>query len=209
MEGTQVGQKDEFPLAYSWSPGWNSNQSNHKFHDEYRGDGLVKQAGVRCIETNQSDQWFKWQAAWSINTKAQWQILPLQKVFGSDNLSLHALPIAQIKVQAQIVVRPMDAEKLGFTTGQLIYCDDNQIPLQLLTSSQVPANSLLVYVPADQLFELHNCEQLIAATAKQNTAYNTQISQQQTQQQLVKQHHQERLLAQDQTIPIHFIKGVI
>jgi NADH-quinone oxidoreductase subunit G len=209
MEGTQVGQKDEFPLAYSWSPGWNSNQSNHKFRDEYRGDGLAQQKGVRCIGTKKTDQWFKWQAAWSINAKAQWQILPLLKVFGSDSLSLHALPIAQLKVQAQIVARPVDAAKLGFIAGQLIYCDNNQIPLHLVTSDQVPANSLLIYVPADQLFELHNCEQLTAATTKQNTEYNVQISQQQIQQQLVKQQQQNRLLAQDQTIPIHFIEGVI
>ena len=114
-----------------------------------------------------------------------------------------------MKVQAQIVARPVDAAKLGFIAGQLIYCDNNQIPLQLVTSDQVPANSLLIYVPADQLFELHNCEQLTAATTKQNTEYNVQISQQQIQQQLVKQQQKNRLLAQDQTIPIHFIEGVI
>jgi NADH-quinone oxidoreductase subunit G len=209
MEGTQAGQKDEFPLPYSWSPGWNSNQSNHKFRNEYRGDELAQQEGVRCIGNKQSDQWFKWQAAWSTNTKAQWQILPLQKVFGSDNLSLHALPIAQLKVQAQVVMRPVDAGKLGFTTGQLIYCDDNPTPLQLVINTQVPHNSLLVYVPADQLFELYHCEKLTTATAKQYAAYTAQISQQQTQQQTTKQQQQDRLLAQDQTIPIHFIKGVI
>jgi hypothetical protein len=32
--------------------------------------------------------------------------------------------------------------------------------------------------------------------------------QQQTQQQVVKQQQQDRVLAQDQTIPIHFIAGV-
>jgi NADH-quinone oxidoreductase subunit G len=208
MEGTQAGQKNEFPLAYSWSPGWNSNQSNHKFRDEYRGSELEKQEGVHCIGASQSDQWFKWQGDWSKNNKAQWQILPLQKVFGSDNLSLHALPIAQLKVQAQIVVSPLDAQKMGFAAGELIYCDDNQTPLQLIISTHVPANSILVYVPADQQFELRHCEQLTAATAEQYTAYNAQILQQKIQQQAVKQQHQDRLLAQDQTIPIHFIEGV-
>jgi NADH-quinone oxidoreductase subunit G len=208
MEGTQAGQKDEFPLAYSWSPGWNSNQSNHKFRDEYRGSELAEQAGVHCFVANQSDQWFKWQGVWSKNSTAQWQILPLQKVFGSDNLSLHALPIAQLKVQAQIVVSPVDSGKLGFTSGQLIYCNNNPTPLQLLISTKVPLNSLLIYVPADQLFELNHCDKLTAATAKQTTEYNAQLVQQQTQQQVVKQQQQDRLLAQDQTIPIHFIAGV-
>ena len=209
MEGTQAGQKDEFPMAFSWSPGWNSNQSNHKFRDEYRTSELVQQQGVRGIVAKPSEQWFKWQATWSKNTKAQWQILPLQKVFGSDNLSLHALPIAQLKVQAQIIVSPTDAGKLGFTTGQLIYCDNNVTPLKLLISTQVPPNSVLVYVPADHLFELSHCEKLTAATPKQTTEYSTTIQQQHTQQQVVKQQHLDRLLAQDQTIPIHFIEGAI
>ncbi len=209
MEGTQVGQKNEFPLAYSWSPGWNSNQSNHKFRDEYRGPELEKQEGVRGITLGQSDQWFKWQANWSQKNKAQWQILPLQKVFGSDNLSLHALPIAQLKIQAQIVMSPLDAKKGGYVAGQLLYCDDNSTALQLIISTQVPASCLLIYVPADQLFELQHCEQLTAATAKQIDEYSQQIKHLQTTQQRVKQQHRDKLLAQDQTIPIHFIDGVI
>jgi NADH-quinone oxidoreductase subunit G len=209
MEGTQAGQKDEFPLAYSWSPGWNSNQSNHKFRDEYRGSELAEQEGVHCFVAKlRGDQWFKWQAVWSKNSKAQWQILPLQKVFGSDNLSLHALPIAQLKVQAQIVVSPTDAEKFGFIAGQLIYCDDNPTPLQLIISSRTPLKSLLIYVPANQLFELQHCEKLTAASVKQTAEYNEQILKQQTQHQVIKQQNLDRLLAQDQTIPIHFIKGV-
>ena len=210
MEGTQVGQKHEFPLAYSWSPGWNSNQSNHKFRDEYRGNELGQQQGVRCIDAKQSPRkWFKWQRDWSSRSQTQWQILPLQKVFGSDNLSLYAPPIAQLKVQAQIVLSPDDVDRLGFTAGQLIYCDDNPIPLQLAISSNVPHSSVLVYVPADQLFELHHCENLTGATAKQTQDHHAKMLQQQTQQQALKQQQQERLLAQDQTIPIHFIEGVI
>jgi len=209
MEGIQAGQSKEFPLAYSWSPGWNSNQSNHKFRDEYRSAELAQQEGVICIAAKHGDQWFKWQAHWSKSSKAQWQILPLQKVFGSDNLSLHALPIAQLKVQAQIIVSPVDAEKLSFTPGQLIYCDDDPAPLQLMISNNVPPSSLLVYVPADQLFELSHCEKLSAATSKQTSAYKAQILQQQAEQVTVKQRHLDRLMIQDQTIPIHFIEGVV
>lgn len=208
MEGTLSGQKDEFPLAFSWSPGWNSNQSNHKFRDEYRTSELSQQSGVRAIRSQHIDHWFKWQSNWSKNHKAQWQILPLQKVFGSDSLSLHALPIAQLKVQGEIVVSPDNAGKLGLTSGQLIYCDDNPTPLKLVVSSQVPPNSVLAYVPAEQLFALTHCENLTVATAKQSKQFSEHILQQQRQHLLEKQHNREQLLAQDQTIPIHFIEGV-
>ena len=130
-------------------------------------------------------------------------------MFGSDNLSLHALPIAQLKIQAKIVMSPLDAKKGGYVAGQLLYCDDNSTALQLIISTQVPASCLLIYVPADQLFELQHCEQLTAATGKQIDEYSQQIKHLQTTQQTVKQQHRDKLLAQDQTIPIHFIDGVI
>ncbi|WP_339722456.1 NADH-quinone oxidoreductase subunit NuoG [uncultured Paraglaciecola sp.] len=208
MEGIQAGQSKDFPMAYSWSPGWNSNQSNHKFRDEYRGAELRQQEGVLCIGAKHNDQWFKWQTPWSKSSKAQWQILPLQKVFGSDNLSLHALPIAQLKVQAQIVLRPEDAEKLNFSVGQLIYCDDKSTPLELTISHSVPKSCVVVYVPADQLFEISQCDQLTAATSKQTSTYKTHLLQQQAEQVTNKQQQRDRLLTQDQTIPIHFIEGV-
>jgi NADH-quinone oxidoreductase subunit G len=209
MEGTLAGQDKAQPLAYSWSPGWNSNQSNHKFRDEYRGDEIAAQAGVHCITGTQNDHWFKWQNDWSKNNKAQWQILPLQKVFGSDSLSLQALPIDQLKVPAQIVVTSGQAEKLGLEAGQLVYCDDNTTLLQLVVSPQVPGNCVLVYVPADQLFELQHCETLTLATPKQHEDYTAQAQQLREKQLTQKQCQTEKLLAQDQTIPIHFIEGVV
>jgi NADH-quinone oxidoreductase subunit G len=209
MEGALSGQDKTQPLAYSWSPGWNSNQSNHKFRDEYRGDGIDAQAGVFCVAGTQNNQWFKWQNNWSKSNKAQWQILPLQKVFGSDSLSLQALAIDQLKVPAQIVVSPGQAEKLGYVAGQIVYCDDNPTPLQLVVSPQVPANCVLVYVPADQLFDLQQCEALTLATAKQHEEYLAQAQQLREKQLTQKQAQRDKLLAQDQTIPIHFIEGVV
>jgi hypothetical protein len=58
------------------------------------------------------------------------------------------------------------------------------------------------------LFELRHCEQLVGATAKQTTEYNAYIVQQQAQHQVLKKQQLDSLLAQDQTIPIHFIAGV-
>ena len=209
MEGTQSGQKESFPLAYSWSPGWNSNQSNHKFRDEYRGSELTQQSGVPCFVAPTGVQWFKWQATWSKSVKAQWQILPLQKVFGSDTLSLHALPIAQLSVPAHIVMSHADAKKLGVEKGQLLYCDDNATALQLMISARVPSQTLLVYVPANQLFDMQHCSSLTRATDKQVKAYQAQQVKLQTQQQTQKQQQLDRLLNQDQTIPIHFVEGVV
>ena len=209
MEGAQAGQDSEQPLAYSWSPGWNSNQSNHKFRDEYRGDTLTAQGGVRCVIAVQKNQWFKWSPQWSKADKAKWQLLPLQKVFGSDNLSLHAFPVAQLKVQAQIVMRQAQAQKLNIAAGQLVYCDNNATIFHVVVDPQVPTNSLLIYVPADQYFSLRHCEQLTLATAKQSQEYTDKLQSALAHQASQKQTQLQNMLAQDHTIPIHFIEGVV
>jgi NADH-quinone oxidoreductase subunit G len=213
MEGVKAGQYSDEPLAYSWSPGWNSNQSNHKFRDEYRSDTLTAQGGVRCVTAVLNKQWFKWSPQWSPqwskSNKAKWHLLPLQKVFGSDNLSLHALPVAQLKVQAQIVMSQAQAQKLEIAAGQLVYCDDNTTLFHVVINPQVPANSLLIYVPADQYFSLQHCEQLTLATAKQTQEYAEQLQHSLANQANQKQTQLQNLMAQDQTIPIHFIEGVV
>jgi len=209
MEGCQAGQDDEQPLAYSWSPGWNSNQSNHKFKDEYRGTELGEQKGLRCIAATDKKQWYKWQASWSKISKEKWKILPLQKVFGSDSLSLYALPVAQLKASAQLVINASQGQKMDLHAGQLLCCDDEPIMFQLVLSKQVPTNTLLAYVPADQRFSLSGCEELKVAGAKQINAYRLQHKT--THEALLKSKQQQKLalLAQDQTIPIHFIEGVV
>ena len=209
MEGTQAGQNEEQPLAYSWSPGWNSNQSNHKFKDEYRGTELGEQSGLRCVTASQRNQWFKWQASWSKTPKAKWQLLPLQKIFGSDSLSLHALPVAQLKASAQLVINTAQAQKLELQEGQLLCCDDDPTLFQLKLSEQVPTNSILAYVPADQAFSLGSCDELKVATGKQIKDYSAQLKATAQAQLNSKQLQKQTLLEQDQTIPISFIEGVV
>lgn len=207
MEGTIAGDNGEQSLAYSWSPGWNSNQSNHKFKDEYLNGPLTAQKGVLCISANPSKQWVNWQMDWSKVNKAKWQLLPMQKVFGSDSLSLHALPIAQLKVQAQIVMSAAQAQSLKLQAGQLVSCDDNPLLFQVVISSQVPKSSLLIYAPADQYFPLTHCDALILATQEQTQAYRAQLANLTGTQEAQKQAQHTRFLTQDQTIPIRFIQG--
>ncbi|MFQ3235039.1 MAG: NADH-quinone oxidoreductase subunit G [Paraglaciecola sp.] len=209
MEGCQIGQDNEQPLAYSWSPGWNSNQSNHKFKDEYRATELGEQKGLRCIAATDKKQWCKWQASWSKTSKKKWKVLPLQKVFGSDSLSLHALPVAQLKASAQLVINARQGQKMDLHPGQFLCCDNEPIVFQLVLSKQVPTNTMLIYVPGDQYFSLTSCDELKVATAKQIKGYAAQRKA--THEGLLssKERQNKALLAQDQTIPIHFIEGLV
>lgn len=204
-----AGKTDDRPLAYSWSPGWNSNQSNHKFRDEYRGPELPAQQGVFCVDQHSDSYWFKWQASWSSLSKANWKLLPLLKVFGSDSLSLQALPIQQLTPQAQIIISPKQADEVELKNEQWVSCDDDKTLLQVSISDKVPANCALVYVPADQPFNLNECEVLIPASSQKVTAHKKRLADQRQQQQAQKAALKSRLMAQDQTIPIQFIEGIV
>ncbi|WP_416306923.1 NADH-quinone oxidoreductase subunit NuoG [Neptunicella sp. SCSIO 80796] len=214
MEGLLPGQKtngqdNDNPLAYSWAPGWNSNQSNHKFRDEYRSAELKAQQGVFCVTEHSDSYWFKWQASWSSLSKANWKLLPLQKVFGSDSLSMQAVAIQQMAQQAQIVIAPKQAAEVELQNGQWVSCDDDKTLLQVSISDNVPANCALVYVPADQLFNLTECEVLIPASSQKVTAHNKRLSDQRQRLQVEKAALKSRLMTQDQHIPIQFIEGAI
>ncbi|MFT4995461.1 MAG: NADH-quinone oxidoreductase subunit G, partial [Paraglaciecola sp.] len=163
----------------------------------------------RCIPATDKNQWFKWQTSWSKTSKAKWQLLPLHKVFGSDSLSLHALPVAQLKASAQLVINTSQGKKLDLHAGQLLHCDDDPTLFQLALSEHVPTNTLLAYIPADQNFSLHSCDELKVATAKQIKGYAAQIKTTHAALLHSKQQQKQALLAQDQTIPIHFIEGAV
>lgn len=207
MEGMTPGQTPQQPLAYSWAPGWNSNQSMHKFRDEYITKELGQQSGVCAVPAGQANQWYKWQGAWSALNKSKWQLLPLEKVFGSDSLSLYALPIAQLKVQAQLVINTHPGQKMGLHQGQLVSCDEDPTLFQLQLSTAVPSNTLLIYVPGDQHFPLTQCTELHLATPAQHEIYKTNLTSTVANQEIQKHRQTSRLLAQDKSIPIRFVEG--
>lgn len=208
MEGRLSGLDKQAPQPYSWSPGWNSNQSNHKFKGEYRGISLSVQQGVHVIKPNQSAQRYAFSDLKWPETSSSLQLLRLYKVFGSDSLSLFSLPIQQLSCQAQVHLNPEIAESLGLERGQLVCCGDDTTIMSVNISETVPKDRVLVYVPADHLFDIDQCESIVAATEEQISLLDEL---QKLRGKHIDEHQRiqkERLLRQDQTIPIHFIEGV-
>ena len=205
MEGVTSGCDKDASMPYSWSPGWNSNQSNHKFKDEFRGDTLSLQTGVSVFEPSPS---VGLQAPYVPPIESgKTRILPLQQVFGSESLSLFSLPIQKVVVQAQVYISPEQAEKWKLASGQLACCDQDTTLLEVTISERVPSHAILVYVPADHSFDRLSCDALLAATAEQVKLF-TELKR--LRHQHIQEHtdtQRERLLSQDQTIPIHFIEG--
>ncbi len=208
MEGQLSGQSDNQPIAFSWSPGWNSNQSNHKFRDEYRTQELSSQSAQLLIEPGSQKCWFKWQPEWSKKIDPTYKILAMNKVFGSDSLSLHAIPIQQLVAPASLSVNAKLAAKLGLEAGQWVQCDDDSIPLQVVIENTVPDTTMLVYSAANQPFLLTGCDQVTPLADDKVEQYLALLEQQKAVVQEKQDAQKQRLLKRDERIPIRFIEGV-
>ena len=123
MEGQNPGDYDDAnaPLPYSWSPGWNSNQSIFKFQDEVGGELSTGDSGRRIIDfvdiqtvAPTSDD--EVAAAPNI-ADDEFQPVPAWQLFGSDEHSASSPPIAERMPAAFVVFAPSGAKQLGVSPG--------------------------------------------------------------------------------------------
>jgi NADH-quinone oxidoreductase subunit G len=208
MEGAEARQFRDRPMPYSWWPGWNSNQSVHKFQDEYRGPELPQQQAVLAFEHCQNPCWFKWHRQWSANKAAGYKLLPLRQIYGSDGLSLMAPAIEELCERAQLWMTQRQADELGIQAGQWVQCEGQPLWMQVGISEQVPEGCLLTYVPADKKLSLTDCERFDIADLPHAEALEQQHLGRLEKIKMQKQTRQARLLLQDEFIPIRFVEGL-
>ncbi|GAB3012340.1 NADH-quinone oxidoreductase subunit NuoG [Bowmanella dokdonensis] len=208
MEGVDTRKCPTRPMPYSWWPGWNSNQSVHKFQDEYRGPALPGQTRSVAFAHFESSCWFKWRPQWSDREQVGYRILPLKQIFGSDGLSLKAPAIEELHERAQLWMTPQLADKLGMQAGQWVQCDDQPLWMQAGLSEQVPEGCLLAYVPADEALPVTSCERFAVADLQQAEAIEQQHQGRMEGVRERRQTRQSWLLHQDEFIPIRFVEGL-
>jgi NADH-quinone oxidoreductase subunit G len=137
MEGA-AGSKPAALLPYVWSPGWNSNQSLHKFQSEVGGPLRGGTAGTRLLDHGELD---KPEAAAVPDpfqaSPGEWQLLSRQRIFGSDELSLHTAGIAELAGEACIEMRSDEAARLDLRDGDGVLV--NGSALELRYNDSLPA----------------------------------------------------------------------
>tara|TARA_R110000822_G_scaffold59736_29_gene149142 strand:- start:19382 stop:22183 length:2802 start_codon:yes stop_codon:yes gene_type:complete len=142
MEGLGSGQPSSL-MPYTWAPGWNSNQSIQKFQDEAGGAIKGGTAGVRLIIPGQgvphdvteiSATELRTTELGVFNPSAsEWLLVPVYRVFGSDELSAHAPAIAELAGVAQVILHPSDAQSLQVSDGDgvSVICSIETAPLEV------------------------------------------------------------------------------
>lgn len=124
MEGLNRGQPSAL-LPFVWAPGWNSNQSVFKFQQEVGGAAAGGDPGVKLLATTSSGPL----PPRSTTVRPEeggvgtgFRLLPVQAIFGSDELSMRSPPIAERSSAAFMVFSPDDAERLGVAEGAGVSC---------------------------------------------------------------------------------------
>lgn len=140
MEGLNRDQ-DASLLPFVWSPGWNSNQSLHKFQTEVGGELRGGSAGVRLLDGAEL------QPATAISTVAEtessgpWLLIPRYRIFGSDELSVISDSIAELAGHAYVEVNPGDAQTLELSEGDGLCLGDGPA-LQVQLNAKIPAGCI-------------------------------------------------------------------
>jgi NADH-quinone oxidoreductase subunit G len=118
---------------FFWVPGWNSIQAVNFYQREIAGPLRGGEAGVRLLERGagmRSEERGMSESGGGARSArknvdglpippefapraGEWLLVPLARVFGSDELSMESPAIAQLAEPAHIRLRPADAERLG------------------------------------------------------------------------------------------------
>ena len=122
MEGANGTQPGAL-IPYVWSPGWNSNQSVFKFQQEVGGPLQGGDGGVRLIQPNGAkvndglaDQ-FREPPNFVAQPGGHLRLTSRHPIFGAEELSAHAPPIAERSGIAEVLLHPDDAAALNLQEG--------------------------------------------------------------------------------------------
>ncbi len=136
LTGTLSNTPPGSVIPFVWSPGWNSNQSVHKYQREAGGSLIGGTPGVRLIEPvgKSSAQQNIEMPTVSEPKAGTWLLVPQYRIFGSEELSVHAPAIAELAGQAVVQLHPNDADTLKVDDGDGISIDGTDFEVQINAS---------------------------------------------------------------------------
>ncbi|MFT7288350.1 MAG: NADH-quinone oxidoreductase subunit G [Halieaceae bacterium] len=104
-------------LPFVWSPGWNSNQSLHKFQAEVGGPIRGGSAGVRLLPEQPEGDLPTVPNAHAPDSPGTWLLVPRQRIFGSDELSALSPGVSELVEHGFLELNAADAQALGVQSG--------------------------------------------------------------------------------------------
>ncbi len=157
--GTQAGTRPNALIPYAWAPGWNSPQSWNKFQQEVGGHLQGGDPGIRLIEPAAGRTAARYDDGIPnpfVPRPAEWRALPLAHIFGSEELSARAAPLASLIPSAYVALHPADAALLEAPENSILEVSlpGETVSLPLRRRSDLPRGTvgLAVGVPGSPQF---------------------------------------------------------
>lgn len=140
------GDNQSLPSAlqpFVWEPGWNSNQSLHKFQAEVGGAMRGGSAGHRIIAPTDGKALESTIPEAFQPTAGSWMLTAQYQLFGSDELSAQSAPIGEMIAPAQVCLAPEDAEllELGPYDGVTLTLDQHAVRCRVRIDRGVPVGT--------------------------------------------------------------------
>ena len=155
MEGLNQSQPGSL-LPYVWAPGWNSNQSLHKFQSEVGGPLKGGTAGARILlpSTNPGNVPAPDIPATSAPGNGRWLLVARQRIFGSDELSAMSPAIAELVEPPSIEISSSDAAALGVIEGDGISVGDDLATVEVRINDSVASGCAAFSTGLEGTFEV-------------------------------------------------------
>ena len=143
MEGNPA-QAPSSLRTYSWAPGWNSNQSIHKFQSEVGGPDIAGNPGVLLCNDNNDLKPYEVHA-----TRSPWVSRP--HIYGSEALSIEAAELATMIPAPYLMMNASTARELGLSNGggARVKSVDFTVVVDKTASACVIYPKLLATIPLD------------------------------------------------------------
>ena len=142
------GDNRSLPSAlqpFVWEPGWNSNQSLHKFQAEVGGALRGGSAGARLLDGGSGLLPASTEVPAATEQQPDvWCLTPQYRLFGSEELSVEAEGIRELIGRPRVVLAPDDAQRLalGEHDGLLVTLGQCQIKCVVQLDPGVPSGTL-------------------------------------------------------------------
>ena len=141
MEGAATADRPGALLSYVWAPGWNSNQSLHKFQAEIGGQLRGGSTGVRLLDDLEVPEAEPAPLPAPFRRRAgEWLLQARHHVFGSDELSRLSPGPAALTGRACLYLHPEDAAELDVSAGDGVEIDGRALEVRI-DGSQTPGSA--------------------------------------------------------------------
>ncbi len=145
MEGSN-GKQPATLIPFVWAPGWNSNQSVHKFQADAGGALTGGTAGKRLFEaTADGSETSHYQIPPAFEAEPDhWRLLPLYKIFGSDELSALSPAVNELTPMPFVIMSIEDAQSLAVVDGDgvILSSADTEISFEVSVNLSIPIGCL-------------------------------------------------------------------